>query len=150
MYHLFLIIAHWSYFKCIDLLHTSNVYKIPEKEQEIAAELQMKYQFKNVVLEILITCLPNIIKLQKTNERKNSQIQNFFYFKCAINLSDNFRIICRKNIVPLDITFLHKFLYRVTSGVWKACFNGKSHKWLICRKRLLKREENNSLIWHVC
>ena len=36
-------------------------------------------------------------------------IYNFFYFKCAVNLNDNFRITCRKmKMTPLNITFLEK------------------------------------------
>ena len=35
---------------------------------------------------------------------------------CAINLKDNCKIICRKlKTCPLNITFLNKLLYRVTS-----------------------------------
>ena len=32
---LFLILTHWSYSKCKDILHTLNVYKIPAKEHQV-------------------------------------------------------------------------------------------------------------------
>ena len=38
-----------------------------------------------------------------------------FYSNCTISLKENSRIICRKTTMcPLDITFLHTFLYRIT------------------------------------
>ena len=35
----------------------------------------------------------------------------FLYFRCTINVNDNFR----RSMCPLNITFLHKFLYRITT-----------------------------------
>ena len=35
IWKLFLIVTLWSYWKCKDLLHTLNVYKIPAKEHKV-------------------------------------------------------------------------------------------------------------------
>ena len=49
---------------------------------------------------------------KKSKEDKIFIVYNFFYFKCAINLNDNCRLICKRtNICPLNIMFIHKFLY---------------------------------------
>ena len=54
-------------------------------------------------------------------------IYNFFCFKCAINLNDSHSIICRKmKICPLNITFLHKFLYRIPIKSMKSLFLQKN------------------------
>ena len=46
-------------------------------------------------------------------------------FKCAINLNDNFRIICRNKSHALsNITFLHKFYIELDQEY----FNRKCHK----------------------
>ena len=34
---LYLILTHWSYSKCKDILHMLSVYKIPAKERELVA-----------------------------------------------------------------------------------------------------------------
>ena len=34
-YHLFVILTHWSFFKCKNILQTLNVYKIPLKEHQV-------------------------------------------------------------------------------------------------------------------
>ena len=34
-WQLFLILTHWSYSKCKDILQTLNVYKITEKEHQV-------------------------------------------------------------------------------------------------------------------
>ena len=48
---------------------------------------------------------------------------NFFFFKCALNLNENFRITIRKTkICPLHIRFLHMFWYRITIGRAKTLF----------------------------
>ena len=54
-------------------------------------------------------------------------IHKFFYFKCAINLNENCVIICRKmKLCPLNITFLHKFLYRISMMTMKRWFLQKN------------------------
>ena len=54
-------------------------------------------------------------------------IDNFFYLKCAINLNDKFRIICRKTqIYHLNITILHKFLCTITKRSTKNLFLHKN------------------------
>ena len=59
-----------------------------------------------------------MIQLETTKTDKNC-----FYFKCAINVSANCRIICTKmNTCPLNVTFLHKFLYRITIRSMKTFF----------------------------
>ena len=57
-------------------------------------------------------------------------IDNFFYFKCAINLNDNCRIICRKTkMSSLNVTLLYRFLYRISiKGIKSLFFTEKSHK----------------------
>ena len=34
-WQLYLILTHWSYSKCKDILQTLNVYKIPGKEHQV-------------------------------------------------------------------------------------------------------------------
>ena len=72
--------------------------------------------FANNVLEKFRICPLNITKSQKTkNDKIFIMILNFFYFKCAINLIDNCRVICRKTkMCPFNITFIHKLLHRIT------------------------------------
>ena len=54
-------------------------------------------------------------------------IYSFFYFKCTISLNDNCRITCRKTkMCPLNITFLHKPLYRITTTILKSLFLQKN------------------------
>ena len=54
-------------------------------------------------------------------------IYNFFCFKCGINLIDNCRIICRKTkMCHFNITFLHKFLYRITITSMESLFLQKN------------------------
>ena len=54
-------------------------------------------------------------------------IYNFFCFKCGINLTDNCRIICRKTkMCHFNITFLHKFLYRITITSMESLFLQKN------------------------
>ena len=51
----------------------------------------------------------------------------FFYFKCAININDNFRITCRKTkMSPLNITLFTSFCIELPQGVQKACFSTKT------------------------
>ena len=67
------------------------------------------------------------MSLQKTKNEKKLMIYYFFYFKCAINLNDSCRIICRKTkMCPLNITFLHTFLYRIAIKSMKSLFLKKN------------------------
>ena len=34
-WQLFLILTHWSYSKCKDILQTLNIYKIPSKQHQV-------------------------------------------------------------------------------------------------------------------
>ena len=72
------------------------------------------------------------MQLQKTEENKLFTIFNFFYFKCTIDLIDNIKITCRKSkMCLLNITFLHKLFYRITTRITKSLF---LHKTLARKK----------------
>ena len=46
-WQLFLILTHWSYCKCEDILHTLNVYKVPAKEHQVVDRWSGdEYQFQ--------------------------------------------------------------------------------------------------------
>ena len=89
--------------------------------------------FPNTVLKIFRICDPNITWSEKAKDDKIFMIYNIFYFKCAINLNDNFRITWRKaKICPLNITVLYKFFYGITTRSTKRSLF--SHKHLTKRK----------------
>ena len=124
-YDLLLIITYWSYFECNDILHMLSVYKILSNEHQ-ADDSWAKYQMS--VSEILFwkylkyvpLILSNCKRLKKT---KIAIFKIFSYFKYPIKLQANCRINCRKTITcPFNITFLHKFLYRVTMRSMKSLF----------------------------
>ena len=76
------------------------------------------------------------MQLQKAEEEKLCQSFNYFYFKCAINLRDNCKKICREtNTCPLNITFLRKFLYRVSIWSMKSLFLSKKPQLVNMQKR---------------
>ena len=114
--------------KCSRSLHFTlllNVHQLLSNEHQVNdswAEYQM------LVSEILFwkylkyvpLILPNCKRLKKT---KISIFKIFSYFKYPIKFCANCRINCRKAITcTLDITFLHKFLYRVTMRSMKNLF----------------------------
>ena len=84
---------------------------------------------------------PNITQIQKTKENKFCQSFNYFHFKCAINLRENCKIMCRKTkTCSLNITFLHKFLYRVSIRSMKSLFLSKKPQLVnMQKKQYLKR-----------
>ena len=97
--------------------------KFPEKNEVVGFCVtdEINGSFGNTVL--ITFSLPNITKLQKTIDHKISMIYNFFYFKCTINLNENFRKTCRKTkMCPFNLTFLRKFLYRITTRSTKSLF----------------------------
>ena len=97
--------------------------KFPEKNEIVGFWVtdEINGSFGNTVLKTF--SLPNITKLQKTIDHKISVIYNFFYFKCTINLNENFRKTCRKTkMCPFNLTFLRKFCIELPQGVQKACF----------------------------
>ena len=52
---------------------------------------------------------------------------NFFDFKCAINVNDKCRVTCRKTkMCPLNITFLHKPFYKIVIKSLKSLFLHKN------------------------
>ena len=116
---------HWSYFECHDILHTMNVYKILSNEHQVDdswAEYQMSVSeiLCGKYLKYVPLILPNCKRLKKT---KIAIFKIFSYFKYPIKLRANCRINCRKTITcPLNITFLHKFLYRFTMRSMKNVF----------------------------
>ena len=58
---------------------------------------------------------------------KSFMICNFSYFRCAINLNDDFRITCRKTkMCILNITFSHKLLCRIARDSTKSLFLNKN------------------------
>ena len=114
---------HLSYFECNDILLMLNLYKILSSEHQVDdswAENQMS--FSEILfwkyLKYVPLILPNYKSLKKT---KIDIFKIFSYFKYPIKLQANCRINCRKTITcPLNITFLHKFLYRVTMTSMKS------------------------------
>ena len=97
--------------------------KFPEKNEVVGFWVtdEINGSFGNTVLKTF--SLPNITKLQKTMDHKISMIYNFFYFKCTINLNENFRKTCRKTkMCPFNLRFLRKFLYRITTRSTKSLF----------------------------
>ena len=105
--------------------------KFPEKNEVVGFWVtdEINGSFGNTVLKTF--SLPNITKLQKTMDHKISMIYNFFYFKCTINLNENFRKTCRKTkMCPFNLSFLCKFLYRITT---------RSRKSLLLQNYLTKK-----------
>ena len=47
-------------------------------------------------MKIFRTYTPNTRKSQKTKDYNIFMIYNVFYFKCGINVNDNFRRTCKK------------------------------------------------------
>ena len=69
-------------------------------------------------------------------------IYNFFCFKCGINLIDNCRIICRKTkMCHFNITFLHKFLYRITITSMESFFYKKNDEKILLSSNFSQTEE---------
>ena len=97
-YRLFFLITHWSYFKNNNLLYKLNVYKISANKYQVVHswdldEISVFETLFGKYLEYASLILRNY---KKTKEDKNCQTYNFFYFKYALNLSDNSRITCSK------------------------------------------------------
>ena len=54
--------------------------------------------------------------LRKTKDDRIFMIYTIFYSNCTISPKRNSRIICRETkMCPLDIIFLHTFLYRIST-----------------------------------
>ena len=101
--------------------------------------------FENTFLKIFWRCPHNVTWLQKTKDDKMLTIDNFFFFKCAINLNENFRIAIRKTkIYPLHIRFLHMFWYRNITGRAKNLFLLKN----LTRKNI--KISTSPKIWAKC
>ena len=102
-----------------------NVYKISGKKHQL---IDFWVSDEMSALEILfwkyLSYIPLILRNYKKLKAANFfMILNFFYFKCTIISNDNFRVICIKmQICLLNITFLHKFLHRITIWRMKSLF----------------------------
>ena len=116
--NLFFIKSHWSYFSNNDLSLRLNIYKIIRKEHQIV--------FFTVTHEIATSETPlwkylEHIPLVQDNYKKLKMIYNVFYFKCGINVNDNFRRTCKKTTKSaLNITLLDKFIYRIIARSTKS------------------------------
>ena len=120
-YQILLILTYWSYTKWNDVLHTLNINKILAKKHQVVQswvvhEISVFGTLFGKYLEYALLTLCNHKKLKRT---KLSDLHSF-YFKYALNLSDNCRTIWTKmKIFPLIMRFLHKLWYIVTSGIYE-------------------------------
>ena len=124
-YNLLLIITHWSYFKCNDMLHSLNVYKsFSNKLQVVDSWASYQMPVSEILfwkyLKYVPLLLPTCKRLKRT---KLAKFKIFSYFKNPIKLPANCRINCRKTITfPLILHFYISFYIKLPWGVWKAFF----------------------------
>ena len=104
-YCLLLLKTHRSNFKCNDLLHMLNIYKIPAKEHQVvdfwvADQISASEVLFWKYLAYFTLKLHNYKKL-KTTKFLRLTIFSIYYF---------FYNLYKNEVYPLNITFLHKFL----------------------------------------
>ena len=57
---------------------------------------------------------------KKNSYGKFFRFTTFFYFRCLINLNDNYLITVKKiKVSPINITLFHRLLYRITTSSTK-------------------------------
>ena len=71
-YHLFLIITHWKYFKCNDLLHILIVYKILEKEHQEIFEAADEISVSKMLFSEYLEYVPLKLLNYKKPKRKKT------------------------------------------------------------------------------
>ena len=126
-----------------------NGYKISAKEhQEIdswaADEISVSKMLFSKYLEYVPLILWNYEKLKR---KKIVKFKISSIFKCAINLSDNFRIICRNKSHGLsNKTFLHKFYIELDREYKKLVLTENVTNDYYVEKDCLKKKENVPLI----
>ena len=74
---------HWNYFKCNELLHTLNVYKIPRKEHQV---VDFWVADKILASEILFWKYSKYVPLIECNYKK-LKMPSFLWFRKSSILS---------------------------------------------------------------